>query len=181
MRLINIWQHFHTITEHKIMVARHCFKVGMYWQGLTHDLSKYSPSEFWQGCKYYQGYRSPNNAEREDKGYSAAWLHHKGRNRHHFEYWIDFSMDKSKGLVGNKMPVNYVAEMMMDRIAASSVYKGKDYTNSSPMEYYNREKDFIVIHPETRALLVHLLTVLSEQGEEALFAEIRVLLKKGDY
>ena len=90
-------------------------------------------------------------------------------------------MDKSKGLVGNKMPVNYVAEMMMDRIAASSVYKGKDYTNSSPMEYYNREKDFIVIPPETRALLVHLLTVLSEQGEEALFAEIRVLLKKGDY
>ena len=55
------------------MVARHCFKVGMYWQGLTHDLSKYSPSEFWQGVKYYQGYRSPNNAEREDKGYSAAW------------------------------------------------------------------------------------------------------------
>ncbi len=52
MRLINIWQHFHTITEHKIMVARHCFKVGMYWQGLTHDLSKYSPSEFWQGVKY---------------------------------------------------------------------------------------------------------------------------------
>ena len=173
--------HFTTITRHKILVMKECFKIGLYKQGLTHDLSKYSPTEFLVGCKYYQGNRSPNNAEREETGVSKAWLHHKGRNRHHFEYWIDFSMDKSKGLVGNKMPVNYVAEMMMDRIAASSVYKGKDYTNSSPMEYYNREKDFIVIHPETRALLVHLLTVLSEQGEEALFAEIRVLLKKGDY
>ena len=173
--------HFTTITRHKILVMKECFKIGLYKQGLTHDLSKYSPTEFLVGCKYYQGNRSPNNAEREETGVSKAWLHHKGRNRHHFEYWIDFSMDKSKGLVGNKMPVNYVAEMMMDRIAASSVYKGKEYTNSSPMEYYNREKDFIVIHPETRALLVHLLTVLSEQGEEALFAEIRVLLKKGDY
>ena len=100
MQLINIWRHFHTITEHKIMVARHCFKVGMYWQGLTHDLSKYSPSEFWQGVKYYQGYRSPNNAEREDKGYSAAWLHHKGRNKHHYEYWIDYSTGPVKGMRG---------------------------------------------------------------------------------
>ena len=175
------WQHLKTILHHKRLVRAGCFKVGLYRQGIMHDWSKYSPTEFLVGCKYYQGNRSPNNAEREETGVSKAWLHHKGRNRHHFEYWIDFSMDKSKGLVGNKMPVNYVAEMMMDRIAASSVYKGKDYTNSSPMEYYNREKDFIVIHPETRALLVHLLTVLSEQGEEALFAEIRVLLKKGDY
>ena len=91
MRLINILRHFHTITEHKIVVARHCFRVGMYWQGLTHDLSKYSPTEFWPGCRYYQGYRSPNNAEREQKGYSSAWLHHKGRNKHHYEYWIDYS------------------------------------------------------------------------------------------
>ena len=181
MKWINIWRHFRTITEHKILVMKNCFRVGLYRQGLFHDTSKYSPEEFWTGVKFYQGTRSPNAAEREVYGFSKAWLHHKGRNKHHFEYWIDFSMDKSKGLVGNKMPVNYVAEMMMDRIAASSVYKGKDYTNSSPMEYYNREKDFIVIHPETRALLVHLLTVLSEQGEEALFAEIRVLLKKGDY
>ena len=183
---MNYWNnfigHLRTILHHKKLVRHYCFKAGLYKQGIMHDWSKYSPTEFIQGVKYYQGgKRSPNYGEKIAKGYSSAWLHHKGRNRHHFEYWIDFSMDKSKGLVGNKMPVNYVAEMMMDRIAASSGYKGKDYTNSSPMEYYNREKDFIVIHPETRALLVHLLTVLSEQGEEALFAEIRVLLKKGDY
>ena len=89
--MMKAWQHFKTITTHKMWVMRYCFKIGLYWQGLTHDLSKYSPSEFWQGCKYYQGYRSPNNAEREDKGYSAAWLHHKGRNKHHLEYWLDYS------------------------------------------------------------------------------------------
>ena len=107
------WKHFCTITEHKIMVMRHCFKIGLYRQGLLHDMSKYTPTEFIPGCKYYQGYRSPNNAEREEKGYSAAWLHHKGRNKHHYEYWIDYSLGPVKGMTGMKMPNRYVAEMMM--------------------------------------------------------------------
>ena len=85
------WQHFKTITHHRLLVMLGCFRVGLYRQGLTHDLSKYSPAEFWQGAKYYQGTRSPNTAEREENGYSLAWMHHKGRNRHHYEYWTDMS------------------------------------------------------------------------------------------
>ena len=177
MKLINVWNHFHTITEHKIMVAKHCFKVGMYWQGLTHDLSKYTLSEFWQGCKYYQGYRSPNNAEREDKGYSAAWLHHKGRNKHHYEYWIDYNMDpaegKTTGMTGMKMPLKYVNEMIMDRIAASKVYEGKKYTQHSPLVYYEKGKNAYMIHDETRALLEYILKMLDRYGEEKTFAYMR--------
>ena len=139
MKGSNVWNHFKTITEHKRLVMEGCFKVGLFKQGLLHDLSKYSPEEFWTGVRFYQGTRSPNAAEREKYGFSKAWLHHKGRNKHHFEYWIDFSIDKSKGLVGHKMPVRYVAEMMMDRIAACKVYKGKEYTDSSPLEYYHRD------------------------------------------
>ena len=45
------WKHFKTITKHKFLVMRQCFKVGLYWQGLTHDLSKYSPTEFFVGAK----------------------------------------------------------------------------------------------------------------------------------
>ncbi len=159
------------------MVARHCFKAGMYWQGLTHDLSKYMPSEFWQGCKYYQGYRSPNNAEREDKGYSAAWLHHKGRNKHHYEYWIDYNMDpaegKTTGMTGMKMPLKYVNEMIMDRIAASKVYEGKKYTQHSPLIYYEKGKNAYMIHDETRALLEYILKMLDRYGEEKTFAYMR--------
>ena len=173
--------HFCTITKHKMLVMKYCFSVGLYRQGLLHDLSKYSPTEFLVGAKYYQGTRSPNNAEKEKKGYSSSWLHHKGRNKHHFEYWIDFSLDKSKGLVGHKMPVNYVVEMMMDRIAACKVYKGKEYTDRSPLEYYQREKDFIVIHPETRRLLEKLLIMLSEKGERRTFQVMQKLLKKKSY
>lgn len=86
MKLI---KHFITITRHRHKVMRLCFKVGLYKQGLLHDLSKYTPSEFIPGVKYFQGNRSPQAKERELFGYSAAWLHHKGRNKHHFEYWVD--------------------------------------------------------------------------------------------
>ena len=86
---MHILGHFKTITKHKILVAKGCFKVGLYCQGIMHDMSKYSPTEFIPGAKYYQGNQSPNNIERRKYGISRAWLHHKGRNRHHFEYWID--------------------------------------------------------------------------------------------
>ena len=112
---MKIWQHFKTITKHKILVMDGCFRVGLYRQGLTHDLSKYSPAEFLVGARYFQGTRSPNAAEREDKGYSEAWMHHKGRNRHHFEYWTDLSL-VSRNYDPVEIPRKYLAEMIMDRI-----------------------------------------------------------------
>ncbi len=100
MKLANVWNHLKTITEHKFFVMKNCFRVGLYRQGLLHDLSKYSPEEFVIGVRYYQGNRSPNAAEREKYGFSKAWLHHKGRNKHHFEYWIDFSINNGGGADG---------------------------------------------------------------------------------
>ncbi len=181
MNFRNFWGHFYTINLHKIRVMKNCFRVGLYKQGLLHDLSKYSPQEFFAGVRYYQGNRSPNAAEREEKGYSGAWLHHKGRNKHHDEYWIDFSNDYTKGLVGLKMPLKYVIEMVIDRLAASKTYKGKDYTDASPWEYYMLTKPYAVIAPETGKLLEELLLMLKEEGEEKMFAYMRELLKQGDY
>ena len=119
-----------------MLVMRECFKIGLYKQGLLHDISKYSPTEFWVGCKYYQGDRSPNNAEREATGISRAWLHHKGRNKHHFEYWIDYSVEQpGHPMTGMPMPRKYIAEMMMDRMAASKIYNGKNYNDHFPLKY----------------------------------------------
>jgi len=173
-------QHLKTINHHKWLVCQGCFKVGLYKQGLLHDLSKYSPTEFLVGCKFYQGTRSPNNAEREVKGYSAAWLHHKGRNRHHYEYWLDYSTDLNEGIIGMKMPVRYVVEMFLDRIAASKVYIGEAYNDSDPLRYYENGRAGELMHPETRALLEKLLHMLAEKGEEETYRYIRreVLRKK---
>ncbi|WP_066452567.1 DUF5662 family protein [Anaerotruncus rubiinfantis] len=167
------WGHLCTINHHKWLVMKHCFAVGLYKQGLLHDLSKYTPVEFMAGAKYFQGSRSPNEAERLEKGYSAAWLHHKGRNKHHLEYWIDYSPREDFRMAGMKMPVNYVAEMVCDRIAASKTYRRGAYTDADPYEYFLHSRDHYLIHPETRALLEELLLMLRNEGEQKTFAHIR--------
>ncbi len=180
MSMKNAWGHLCTITEHKILVMRGCFRLGLYRQGLMHDLSKYTWTEFRVGMKYYQGTRSPNNAEREDIGYSSAWLHHKGRNKHHFEYWIDYSLEKDEILTGMRMPEKYVAEMFVDRISASKIYQKEKYTDLQPLEYFRKGTASEIIHEETRTLLEKLLVMLAQQGEDAAFDYIKkeVLKKK---
>lgn len=175
------WKHFSTITHHKILVMKYCFRVGLYRQGLLHDLSKYSPAEFLVGCKYYQGTRSPNNAEREERGYSSSWLHHKGRNKHHYEYWIDYGMEDS-AMTGMKMPKKYVVEMFMDRIAASKIYLQEKYTDASPLAYYENGIAGEWMHKDTKKLLEKLLRMLASQGEPRTFAYIKQdLLKTKTY
>lgn len=166
------WQHWKTITRHKCLVMEGCFRVGLYWQGLTHDLSKYSPTEFWIGAKYYQGTRSPNAAERQEKGYSTAWMHHKGRNKHHYEYWTDMSPETGR-YESCPMPRKYLVEMVMDRRAACMTYQGKAYTQASPWEYYARSRERHIMHPELQRQLEFLLGMLRDQGEDATFRYIR--------
>lgn len=177
MRPENIWRHYSTITRHRHAVIRHCRKAGIFWQGLGHDLSKYTPAEFIPGVLYYQGTRSPNEQERQENGYSAAWMHHKGRNKHHFEYWTDYNTC-TKTLDPVKMPLRYVIEMFCDRVAASKIYNGENYTEDMPLAYFLRAKPHRRIHPETAAFLERLLRMLAVKGEDWTFAWIRWYLSR---
>ena len=179
--MIKAWEHWKTITHHKNMVRAGCFKVGLYRQGIMHDWSKYTPTEFLVGCKYYQGNMSPNNAERADKGYSTAWLHHKGRNKHHLEYWIDYSAsDKGHGgMTGMKMTLKYVVEMFIDRISASKNYQKENYTDRSALTYYEKGKGHYMMHKDTEAMLVYLLTMLAVKGEKETFRFVKNEVLKG--
>lgn len=175
------WKHFCTITKHRWVVCRHCFKVGLYWQGLTHDLSKYSWTEFHIGAKYFQGNRSPNTAEREQKGYSVAWMHHKGRNRHHYEYWSDLDL-KTKRYTPVPMPRKYFVEMVMDRIAACKVYHGKEYRDEDALGYLERSqeaRECSMMHPQTQRELRYILTMLRDQGEQETFRFLREIVLTG--
>lgn len=181
MSLKGAFGHFRTITRHRHKVMQHCFRAGIPWRGMLHDLSKYSPTEFIPGAKYYQGTRSPNEKERELFGYSLAWMHHKGRNRHHFEYWFDYNPE-TKLNEPVKMPLKFVVEMFCDRVAAGKIYQGKSYTDRSPLEYFLRGKDRRRIHPETSQMLEKLLTMLAEDGEKATFVYIKSYIKSNkDY
>lgn len=170
---MNILGHFKTITKHRHAVIYHSYKVGILWRGLLHDLSKYTPTEFWKGARYYKdGRRSPNEAEREDCGYSAAWIHHKGRNFHHFEYWTDYN-PKTKTIEPIEMPIVFVKEMFCDRVAASKIYQKESYSDSHPLEYFIRGKATRVIHPATSDLLESWLQMLNDKGEEETFKYIK--------
>ena len=175
---MKIWQHFKTITKHRFLVLDGCFRVGLYWQGLTHDLSKYSPAEFFNGAHYYQGTRSPNTAEREEKGYSEAWMHHKGRNRHHYEYWTDLNR-QTRRYESIPMPRKYLVEMVMDRRAACMIYQGKNYKPASAFDYFNNSLEKELMHPQTRRELSFLLTMLRDKGEQETFRYIRQVVLKG--
>ena len=176
----NAINHLRTITRHRHAVIRHSRRAGIFWQGLLHDLSKYTPTELWQGVKYYAGTFSPNETERKEKGYSGAWLHHKGRNKHHFEYWTDYNPAERR-VVPVKMPVRYVAEMFCDRVAASKIYQKENYNEKHPYEYFQRGKPGRFIHPETSDLLESWLLMLREKGEEYTFNQIKRTVKKGEY
>ena len=168
-----LFKHLKTVGKHRRAVRRLCFKCGLYWQGLTHDLSKYSHIEFWPQVKRWTGTCSPIDIEIKEKGYSAAWLHHKGRNPHHFEYWLD----PAHNIPPARMPMKYLAEMFCDRVAASKTYLGKAYTPDAPRKYLEsrpQEKD--LMHPETYRTLCELFTFLEEWGEARTCAYLKILV-----
>ena len=172
--------HIKTITTHRHAVIRHAFKVGIGFQGLFHDLSKYSPTEFIPGIKYYQGTRSPNERERELFGYSKAWMHHKGRNRHHFEYWNDIN-PHTKRYESVKMPMNYLKEMFCDRVAASKIYGGKNYYDGYAYEYFSRGNARTKMHASTADILEEWLIMLRDKGEKVTFAYIKNIPNNTEY
>jgi len=168
--------HLKTVLIHKKYVSQGCFRIGLYYQGIVHDLSKFTPVEFMTGVRYYDGHRSPNAVERQLFGASEAWLHHKGRNRHHFEYWVDFTADPVTPIRGCRMPLKYVAEMVCDRRAACIAYHGADYAQGDAWAYYVSHRDKIVMHPDTRAVLEKALVLMRDEGEDAAFRWLKDIL-----
>lgn len=168
--------HLKTVLKHKLYVCGFCFKCGLYWQGLSHDLSKLSPAEFIPGARYFSGKRSPNDQERIEKGYSSAWLHHKGRNKHHWEYWNDYKT--GVGIIPVEMPLRYTAEMCCDRIAACRIYHGAAYRQGDALEYFVGSNAPKLMHQATADKLGEWLALVSEKGEEEAFKVIKEEIKK---
>ena len=168
------WNHLRTILRHRHIVCRCCFRMGLYRQGLLHDLSKFAPVEFLAGARYYQGDRSPNNREREVTGVSLSWLHHKGRNKHHFEYWVDYRIGDERVIGGTPIPRVYIAEMIADRIGASRVYLNEAYGDAAPFRYYHESLPRLwFVHEEVKEQLFYLLAMLAAEGEDKTLHYIR--------
>ena len=161
IKIKNAFKHLKLITKHKWIVFKLCCKAGVPWRGICHDLSKYSPTEFIEGIKYYQGNRSPITAAKEEKGYSEAWLHHKGRNKHHSEYWMDLSAKEKTPI----MPYKYTIEMLCDKLAAGIVYQGDKWNKEYPIKYWNEhEKEKLTLNPKMKNLISDFFLQVSQKG-----------------
>lgn len=155
---MKVFKHIRTILIHKYWVAKYCFKFGLYWQGIVHDLSKFHPTEFFESVKYYTGTRSPIDLCKEKNGYSMAWFHHRGRNKHHYEYWCD---NFERGTTTVRMPYRYATEMVCDYIAAGKAYNGKDFTFEQELKWWlDFKMPISKMHPDTKKYVTEVLTFL---------------------
>lgn len=159
---MKILKHFKTIVRHKVIVCLECIKCGQVWRGIMHDNSKFSFTEFLPSARYFQGDRSPIEAEKAAIEYSIAWQHHMGHNPHHWEYWIDFNSDGQ--VIANKIPYPYVVEMVCDWIGASMVYNNGKWNQSEPLKYYNKVRSGRHFHPDTERILVKFLKCINDKG-----------------
>ena len=163
--------HLKTILIHKHLVFKFCCRAGIPLQGLTHDLSKFSPVEFIPSVRYYKGTSSPIGAERREKGYSSAWLHHKAHNMHHWEYWVEFRDDGTEYYV--KMPINHLKEMLCDWLSAGKTYNRKSWQSDYPLNYFLSHEAYYKLNPETKAFALKVLNMIKDEGEEKTLSWLR--------
>lgn len=164
--VVKLFKHIALVSKHRWLVFKFAVKAGIPWRGFLHDLSKFSPDEFIESVKYYNGKRSPLHVARETNGYSKAWLHHKGRNKHHFEYWVDISKTEQIGVF---LPYKYIVEAICDKLAAGIAYNGKAWTKEEPLEYWKKiERNAPVPkHPASIEFVDTVLTSIAENGIDA--------------
>ncbi len=174
MYITNFFRHLKTVLKHKFFVAHYCFMCNLYLQGILHDMSKFSPVEFFESVKYYQGTRSPIDACKEDKGYSNAWFHHRGRNKHHWEYWVD---DFQKGVIPKKMPFKYVLEMICDFLGAGRAYTGNKFDIRDEYDWWQNKKKTAIMHPDVIKLIDILFNTMQTNGIEKTLTNKKLLRK----
>lgn len=167
LKIINIFKHTRVVLKHKWVVFKLCCKIGIPWRGFLHDFSKFSPEEFWESVKYFNGHKSPIIVCKMENGYSKAWLHHKGRNKHHPEYWTDLALPEQAVI----MPYKYSAEMVCDKMAAGIVYEGKNWTPSTEINYYMKERENELINPQMDKFMIEVFTQVEKEGLNKTFTK----------
>jgi len=155
--MLQYFKHFKYILKHKYYVMIECFKRGLYWQGLIHDLSKLRPCEFipYSNNFYNNKGGSKNNSNLSKTGYyrdpdndnndfNLAWLSHIHKNFHHWQYWIEVKHDKT--IKTYKMPEKYMIEMLCDWIGAGKAQG----CNNNTKKWYEENNNKIILHEDTK-------------------------------
>lgn len=137
---MNYIQYLSYVFRHKWFVFLAGLKVGVpLWQLATHDLSKFSPSEFFPYANFF--YRPKDSG---GDAFNMAWLLHQRRNPHHWQHWV--LMQDDGPALPLPMPEKYAREMVADWAGAGRAITGK----WEVADWYENNKEKIILHPETR-------------------------------
>ena len=158
------FRHLKTVLKHKYYVFGYCVKFGIPWRGFKHDLSKFSPTEFFESVKYCTGTCSPIDTCKRHNEYSKAWQHHKGRNTHHYEYWQD---NFDKGTTHLIMPFDDNLEMLCDFLGASRAYNKDlhfEQVFKTELQWWLNAKDSKNgMHPVNKEFITKALNMLADE------------------
>ena len=159
------WQYLSYVLRHKWYVFVECCRLGIFWRGLVHDLSKFRPDEWFPYAEYFNGgphipavemrdyhfrlgLRSKEEVERD---FDTAWLHHIHRNPHHHQYWV---LREDSGQVKClPMPEQYLREMLADWRGAGKAQRNLDDTRT----WYLKNRQKMRLHPSAEAWLEEML------------------------
>jgi hypothetical protein len=157
------WNYLKYILRHKWYVMWECFRHGLYWQGLVHDLSKFRPSEFFPYANFfYEEHRCERGLNTRplhiDYAFDLAWLKHLHRNPHHWQHWIRNGDDGTIRIF--EMPRKYWLEMVADWVGAGIVITGQ----REVQKWYLKNRDKISLHIKTRLTVETLLELEKYQN-----------------
>lgn len=159
MYLSYIWY----VLKHKWFVMIECFKMGLYFRGIIHDLSKFYPVEFIAYSKHFCGNINKgrdktgnyNPFENSSEEFKRAWLHHAHHNDHHWQYWF---LETCNEEIVYPMNEDCIKEMLCDWVGA-----GKAQNNIMPIkDWYLVNMWNMKFHPETRGYIEDFLGITEE-------------------
>ena len=164
------FKHLWVVIKHRHNVLRYSTKLGIFWTGLVHDLSKFRPVEFWRSVKYFDGKKSPTIVERKNHdNFSYICVAHTGRNKHHWQYWVDYTRED---IVVNRLPFKNNLEYVADILSASKVYNPKAFTLMVAHDYFKEHSQTYLMHPASKEFILWVIKEAHEKGFKAVKKKI---------
>ena len=167
---MKFFKHLWVVIKHKHNVTKYASKLGIFWTGLFHDMTKFTPTEFGLSVKYFHGKKSPTIIERADNdNFSYLCVAHTGRNKHHWQYWVDYTRYE---MVVNRIPYKHSLEYVADVLSASKVYNPKDFTFMVAYNYFKEHSKTYLMHPATKEFILWCIKEINDFGFKAVNKKI---------
>lgn len=157
------------VLRHKWYVMIECFRFGLIWRGIMHDMSKLRPSEFIPYANFFYGNGNDIRSRRDKSGYykptdtgdkefDFAWLFHQKRNSHHWQWWV--LPEDGGGLKVLEMSDVAILEMVCDWLGAGKAqgkFSPKNDKFKETRAWYSVNKEKMQLHPKTRRIVEYII------------------------